>query len=135
MLGVKTYEKSYVADCESFVAAKVSAYANAVTKADPKALAVFEPSFFNGLVLELEVAFVHRLRGVEGKNGNPMNEVRLLAVSMLTNGGELVADTQIKLKPETSVLGLAVGDKIALTQAEFERLASAYFAAIRATFT
>ena len=98
------------------------------------ALEAFEPLFFNNLVLVLDESFVHRLRGVEGKDGNAMNEVRLLVTSLLSNDGCLVADKQIKLKPETSVLGLAVGDPIAIREADFVKLADAYFAAIEASF-
>ncbi|MCZ4550874.1 hypothetical protein BH683_020250 [Williamsia sp. 1138] len=39
----------------------------------------------------------------------------------------LGADNTIKLKPETSVLGLQVGDEITLTASDFTRLADAYF--------
>ncbi len=63
-----------------------------------------------------------------------MNEVRLLCTSMLTNGGRLIADRQVKLGPAKSVLGLTVGDAIALSEAGFVRLSSAYFEAIGRTF-
>lgn len=78
--------------------------------------------------------FLHRLRGAEGKDGTPMNEVRLLAASLLTNGGRLVADTQIKLRPESSVLGYSVGDEIRLDRTSFTRLSNAYLDEIAVTF-
>jgi hypothetical protein len=85
-------------------------------------------------VIVLEGCFVHRLRGVEGKDGNPLNEVRVLATSILEHDGVLTVEKSIKWKPEASVLGLAPGDKVALTEADFTKLAKAYFAEIDAKF-
>ncbi|ORM31886.1 hypothetical protein [Williamsia sp. 1135] len=82
----------------------------------------------------LDVFFTHRTRGVEGKNGNPINEVRVLTQSLLENDGRLGVDNTIKLKPETSVLGLRVGDEIKLTAPDFTRLADAYFDEMDARF-
>jgi hypothetical protein len=95
----------------------------------------FDSLFFQNMVLVLDAMFAHRSRGMEGKDGNPMNEVRLLCTSILENDSRLAADTSIKLKPETSVLGLQVGDSIDLTQGDFERLSGAFFGAIERTYT
>jgi hypothetical protein len=62
---------------------------------------------------------------MEGKDGNPLKEVRVLCTSLMENDGVLAADKQIRLRPETSILHLAVGDEIRLTQGEFLRLAEA----------
>lgn len=51
------------------------------------------------MVLALDQLFVHRARGIEGKDGNPLNEVRVLCTSIMANGGVLVKDSQIKLDP------------------------------------
>ena len=40
------------------------------------------------MVLQLEYMFVHRLSGLEGKDGNPLTEVRVLCNSLLFNGGK-----------------------------------------------
>ena len=58
--------------------------------------------------------FLHRLTGIEGKDGNPLNEVRVLCNSILPNQGKLQVDklpgwpnsagASIKLPPEKSVL-------------------------------
>jgi len=53
--------------------------------------------------------------------------MRLLAESIAENDGVLRADKQIKLDPETSVLGLAPGDPIRLGVDDVRRLADAYF--------
>ena len=87
------------------------------------------------MVLALDQYFVHRLRGQEGKDGNPANEVRLLTVSITENDGRLVADTQIRLTPESSVLGLAAGDAVRIDEDGFRRLADGYFAEIEKRFS
>jgi len=83
----------------------------------------------------LDRCFVHRLRGVECKDGNPLNEVRMLCDSVIENKGVLRADKTIKYEPETSVSKLAVGDSIALDQATFTALCDAFFAEIQRKFT
>jgi hypothetical protein len=72
--------------------------------------------------------------GIKGKDGNPLNEVRMLSNSILLNGGVLAAKKTIKYKPQTSVLKLKIGEKIALTQTEFAPLADAFFSEIEANF-
>lgn len=98
------------------------------------AAADFEPVFFTGLVHVLDSYFVHRARALELKDGNALNEVRVLCTSLMSNGGRLVADKQIKLDPAKSVLGYAVGDEIRLGEDDFIRLAKAFFAEIEAKF-
>lgn len=141
MLGVKSYPQDYVDACRAQVDAQVAAYdalerAAKKTKAAPlgKALDAFEPVFFNDMVLVLDSFFTHRLRGVEGKDGNPLNEVRVLQSSLVEHGGQLTPDKTIKLKAETSVLGYDVGDQIRLSQADFVKLAEAFFAEIESRF-
>jgi hypothetical protein len=138
MLGVKTYPKQYVTSCKKRVDAQLAAYKKLAAAAGAgkagTALDAFAPGYFAGMVIVLEGCFTHRLRGVEGKDGNPLNEVRVLATSILEHDGKLTVEKTIKWKPETTVLGLAPGDKIALTEADFTKLAKAYFAEIEAKF-
>ena len=141
MLGRKSYDTDYIRHCRSLIAGQLESYDELVAAAKKggdgkvdEALAAFEPRFFNNLVLVLDNLFVHRLRTAEGKDGNPLNEVRVICGSLLENGGALAADKQIKLKPETSVLGYEVGDTIALDEDGFRRLAEAFFNEIEAKF-
>lgn len=141
MLGVKNYTREYVAACRARVERDIAAYSDLLGAAgEPRgsagaaALAAFEGVFFNNLVLVLDACFVHRLRTIEGKDCNPLTEVRVLCNSLLQNGNVLTADKAIKLPPEKSVLGLREGDEISLTQADFLRLSEAFFAEIERKF-
>ena len=82
----------------------------------------------------LDRYFVHRLRWVAGKDGNPLNEVELLSDSLMDNDGVLRGNNVVKLVPDRTVLKLDVGDRIRLGAAEFERLSTAFRAEIRSRF-
>jgi len=143
MLCVNGYPHDYIDGCRSRIASQLAAYRALITAAgatrgvNSSALASavdsFEPLLFSHLVLVLDGFFFHR-RTLEGKDGNPANEVRVLCNSVLQNGGVMIADKTIKLNPAKSVLKLQVGDKIALTEADFARLSKAYFAEIKSRF-
>ncbi len=131
--------QEYIDESRARIDAQVSAYATLAAAANgnaavESALASFEADFFNDLVLVLEGSFVHRARGMEKKDGNSFNGGRLLCTSLLEGGGVLVPDKQIRLKPETSVLGLRVGDPIAIGETDFRRLADAFFAEIEENY-
>jgi hypothetical protein len=141
MLGMKTYPKEYIDRCRTKVDADVRAYRKQVGKTPSKE---FEGRFFNNQVLLLDYMFVHRLAGIEGKDGNPLNEVRVLCNSILLNQGKFQADKlpgwpnsaggSIKLPPEKSMLKLKVGDEINLSEADFVRLSKAFFAEIESKY-
>jgi hypothetical protein len=135
MLGMRSYDKDYIEACRARVEAGLRAYRTHVGGTAAKEL---EHRFFNDQVLLLDYMFVHRLTGIEGKDGNPLNEVRVICNSLLYNGGKLQveklpgwpnsAGSGIKLAPEKSVLKLKPGDEVKLTEAGFARLAEAFFA-------
>jgi hypothetical protein len=135
MLGMRTYDKDYIDACRARVEAGLRVYRTHAGTTPSKDL---EHRFFNDQVLLLDYMFVHRLAGVEGKEGNPLNEVRVICNSILFNGGRLQveklpgwpnsAGSGIKLPPEKSVLKLEPGDEVKLTEAGFTRLAQAFFA-------
>ena len=93
MLCVNNYTQKYIDECRSRVAAQVSAYQALVATARNQtatdeplvgaAIEAFEPHFFNNMVLALDSYFVHRTRAIEKKDGNPLNEVRMLCNSIL----------------------------------------------------
>jgi hypothetical protein len=60
----------------------------------------FEAHFFNNMTLALDRYFVHRLRMVTGKDGNPLNEVEMLSDSLMNNNGILRDSNVIKLIPD-----------------------------------
>jgi hypothetical protein len=122
MLGVKSYDAAYMLACRARADEAIKAGKNA------------GPEYYNNLVCLLDYFFVHRLRNIEGKDGNPLNEVRTLADSLLWHGGVVTVEKSIKLKPAQSVLGHNPGDKVQLNEADFTRLADAYFEEMAAKF-
>jgi hypothetical protein len=134
MLGRKTFSRSELDAGRSRIDATIRAYRSLPKEAKTRD---FEATFFNNAALLLDYFFVHRLSGVEGKDGNPLNEVRVLCNSILLNGGKLQVGKRpgwpnsavagLRLPPETSVLKLVAGDDIKLTEADFVRLSAAFF--------
>jgi hypothetical protein len=142
MLAVTAYTQEYIDECRSRMEAQLAAFQILVSSARTdeasafrSAAESFEPLFLNNLILVLDAYFVHRTRAIEGKDGNPLNEVRMLCNSILRNHGVLCADKTIKYKPETSVLKLRIGDEIAVDEAQFLLLFVAFFAEIQHKFT
>ena len=139
MLSRSTYSQEEIDRTRARVDADVARYrelAAAVGSADGAgaALAAFEPAFFNSMVVVLDHAFVHRGRAIEGKDGNPINEVRVIASSLVENGGAMGVDKTIRMRPADTVLGYAPGDEIRVDEAGFARLADAFLAEIERRF-
>jgi hypothetical protein len=130
MLGRNTYTPQELENARTAIADQLADYralAAAVAGTDAEAaLAAFEPRFCSNMTIVLDRYFVHRVRNVTGKDGNPLNEVELMTESLMNHDGVLQASTVIKLDPETSVVKLAPGDRISLTAADVDRLATAY---------
>ena len=136
MLGRKNYTQEEIDQGKVALDHQLAAYKKLVravagTSADLKvksALESFEALFFNNMTLVLDRYYVHRLPGAdyEGKDGNPLNEVRIVCDSLMNNKGILRGDKQSKLTPERSILKLNIGDPIRLTKAEFARLSAAF---------
>jgi hypothetical protein len=135
MLGVRKYQQSYIDKCRTRVQADIAAFqAMAAAAANPTAIEAFEPTFFNNMVFVLDELFVHRLRTVEGKDGNPLNEVRIICDSLMNHNGKMTPEKAIKYVPEKTVLGYGAGDEIKLTAADFQRLSDAYLTEIEKKF-
>jgi hypothetical protein len=141
MLGRKDYNPEEVDNAQRAVNEQLAAYkklAKAVEESsDPQAtsaLEALEPLLFNQMALALDRYFVHRLRMTTGKDGNPVNELELVADSLMNNGGVLRGNNVIKFLPEKSVLKLNLGDDIELSARDFQRLSSAFFADLESKF-
>jgi hypothetical protein len=140
MLSVNHYDQAYIDGCRAKVDVQIAAYRDLVNATagsrgsgrarSDAAVETFEPVFFNTMVLMLDAYFVHRMRAMEGKDGNPLNEVRVLGTSILNSDGIMTADKSIRLDPAASILGYEVGDVIAVREKDFLRLADAFFSEI-----
>ncbi len=144
MLCMNSYPQSYIDDCRTRIGAQVKAY-QALTRAAKadgagggaaldRAIGDLEPHYFNNLLLAMDCFFVHRARALELKDGNPLNEVRMLCASLMNNAGKLGADKTIKYDPAKAVLKLKLGDPIRLSQADFVNLSKAFLAEIESKF-
>ena len=121
MLARTSYPIAYIEAVSSRVGRVLKAYDKA-KPAEP-----FAGEALLDVIVGLEMAFVHRVRMNEGKDGNPLNEVRMIAASVLEFGGVMTLDKTIKWKPEASVTGLKIGDKIALSRKQVGALVDAFF--------
>ncbi|MDX6256673.1 MAG: hypothetical protein QOJ11_3007 [Frankiales bacterium] len=130
MLGRKDYTKDELDHAKAAVAEQLAAYRTFARVATTD----FEALYFNNMLLVLDRYFVHRARAVTGKDGNPINEVELLAESLMNNDGILRGNSVLKYAPEQSVVKLKVGDRIRLTADQFDRLSTAFFAEMEAKF-
>jgi hypothetical protein len=144
MLARDTYPLAYIDECRTRVQAQQSLYRKLVRavasqaggkSTDVKAaLAALESAFFNNQLLLLDYYFVHRTPLVERQDGNPLNEVRAMATSLLEKNGVMSRNDAFTLHPTKTVLGYRVGQKIVLTEAQFEIMADAFFAEMRNKF-
>jgi hypothetical protein len=134
MLSIKQYPKDYIQACREKMDTQLASYRKLIKTADARSVATFAPHFFNHLVLVLETNFVHRARALEGSDGNPLNEVRMLAASLQRHEGVLTVDKTITYEPDESVLKLRIGEKIELDEPSFVVLSRAFFREIEEKF-
>ncbi len=124
-----TYTSDDVEDCRAHADSLLAAWgANDVEDT------TLESLVFSQAVVVLDAWFIHRSRDLEGADGNPMNEVRVVADSVVSNESIVRVEGPISWDPRRTVLGLAVGDEVEVTADGYERLAAAYLAAIEATY-
>jgi hypothetical protein len=140
MLEVNKYSKQFIDECRSKVNLQLSTYKKLISTATDhageneksldSAIGSFERVFFNNMVLVLDAFFVHRIRAIEGKDGNPLNEVRVICNSIMNNKNIISVDNTIRLNPDKSILKYKVGDEIKLNEVQFEELSGAFFTEI-----
>jgi hypothetical protein len=139
MLCVNRYRQGYIDKCRSRMQAQLAAYKGMVAVAraktgSSKAMDTFKPLFFGNLVVVLDGFFVHRARALEKRDGNPLNEVRMICNLLLQNRVVLKEDKTIKYSAEKSVVRLKIGDEMRLTESAFVVLFKAFFAEIESKF-
>jgi len=123
--------------CRTEVAAQIQAYRDLVGAASKAsgmslaridaALSVFEPAFFNNLLVTVATRFAEApARGPAG------TEMRLLADALLHRGGVLAADAALPYDPDAAVLRLDVGERVALNAEDVEALCTAFLREVEA---
>jgi hypothetical protein len=138
LLSVDSYPKDHVERCRQSFASQLAAYRTltegAAEAEGAAAVAGFAPLFFANLVLALDEWFLHRSRTLEGKNGGPLNEVRLICEALVTHDGVLTGQRSIKYDADKAVLGLALGEHVLVTETGFVALVDAFLADIEVRF-
>jgi hypothetical protein len=145
MLSVSAYPQRYIDEARARVMVQVSVFADLArhVRGDGRArsggataaLDALEPEYFANLVIALDSHFVHRSRGQERKDGNAMNEVRVLVNSIQQHDSVMTAEKGIRLDAARSVLGIEYGERIHIDADGFERLAAAFLEALEATYS
>jgi uncharacterized protein (DUF1499 family) len=118
------YDRHYVANCRESVGAAVEELRRVGASS----------AAWNQLVPALDRWFAIRNPKVEGRDGNPINEVRAIAESVTEHGSVMVVPKGIRLTEESSVLGFLDGEEISLDGDAFERLFDAFLAEVEAKF-
>ena len=134
MPGRSDYPATQIAAARKDFADMAACWRLVAVQSQAEARVAAEAQVFNQMVVALEGWFVHRLRAVEGKDGNALNEVRLLALGITENGGYFPSEGVINWRPEASLTLYRAGDRIRLSEAVFTRLAGAYLDGIAARF-
>ncbi|HEU5145021.1 MAG TPA: hypothetical protein VFT81_07570 [Dermatophilaceae bacterium] len=137
MLETLHYDQDYVDECRARSEAQVAAFEDVRSRADidgTDPVGSLEPDFFNNMLLVLDAYFVHRPDNVAGRVGGPLTEVRVLASSLMLNGGTMRADKPNGLGPGRSLLGYAEGDDIHLTQEQYVTISRAFFDEVERTY-
>lgn len=133
MLAVSSYPQDHIDAARADIAAVLAAFDALPAGVTRDALASV---LFNNMVLALDARFLHRVRNKEGKDGNPLNEVRLLCEALVEHGAVLADPPKtMKYTSEAAVLGLAPGDSIMLSRDDFAALSDAFFAELVARYS
>ncbi len=122
MPGRQNYPQEYVDYCQQQIESQISEMRDMPPVPTP-----FAQRLAAHLVIVMDACFAQRVRGVDGKDGNPLNEVRVLAQSLM-QGSTVMEDSSVTWEPDKLVLGLAIDDDIELSVKDVDRLQQAFFA-------
>jgi uncharacterized protein (UPF0548 family) len=120
MLARTGYDRHYVGACRE----SVGAAAAELRRVGAGSAA------WNQLAVALVGWFEIRNPKLEGRDGNPLNEARAVAESVIEHGAVMTIPRGIKLRPEASVLGFEEGEEITLDGDAFEALFDAFLAEV-----
>jgi hypothetical protein len=138
MQAATTYSRQYIDATRARVAEQLATFrrfASVATTPDAAAtITAWSPVYFGSLVVGLDHAFVHRRRDPAQRDGNVLDEVRVLAASIAEHGGVLTLDEHVPYDPDRSVTGARPGALIDIDDVTFERLADAYLGSIEASY-
>lgn len=143
MAGTREYEQDYVDACRSRIEAQTMMFQEVDLAARDHgdadvsrlegALESLEHEYFNNMLLVLHGYFVDRDPAQEGDGA--LAEVRLLARSLLVNGGTVMDDPAVRPDPGRSVLGLEVGHPVTLTLPQYRRVSDAFLREIKSRYS
>lgn len=128
MLSEKSYDKDYVKACRAKFKDTLDDFAKI------KEPGAFEHGFLAHMILALDHYFMNRMRGAEGKDGNPLNEIRLLCNAIQHHDGVMAADNTIKYDADRAILGVKIGAPIKFRAEDVVHLADAFFNEIEARY-
>lgn len=126
-----TTTRASIQACRDEIAAQIRAYRDLVGAASKAsgmslvridaALAVFEPAFFNNLLVALDARFASRPR-----DSAASAELALLAAALLHHGGVLTSNDALPYDADTAVLRIDPGERVALNADDFESLCTTF---------
>ena len=121
MLGRKNYPREYIERCQRDIEAQIAEFNEL-----PPVPATFATRLAGHLVIVMDACFMHRVRALEGKDGNALNEVRVLSQSLMY-GDTVIEDSTVTWDKDRMVLGLMKGDDLALSISDVDKLQQAFF--------
>ncbi|MGA9716003.1 MAG: hypothetical protein WBQ48_09265 [Aeromicrobium sp.] len=119
MPGRQNYPQEYVDYCQQQIELQLSEMRDM-----PPVPTSFAQRLAAHLIIVMDACFAQRVRGADA---SPLNEVRVLAHSLM-QGTTVVEDSTIEWTPHDLVLGLEIDDDIALSVSDVDRLQQAFFA-------
>ncbi|MGA8850456.1 MAG: hypothetical protein WB508_01935 [Aeromicrobium sp.] len=119
MPGRQNYPQEYVDYCQQQIESQLSEMRDM-----PPVPTSFAQRLAAHLIIVMDACFAQRVRGADA---SPLNEVRVLAHSLM-QGTTVVEDSTIEWTPHDLVLGLEIDDDIALSVSDVDRLQQAFFA-------